>query len=130
MYLELIGPFYLDYAEANILLAFRYIELQKHLQILNFNILSGSYHQSIRELRFILETFIQTYYIDKNHPNSSINCKLEILKEIDLLIGSRLIDKTDLGKYKNDIKKLYSDLSKHVHSSFEKLNPVFEYNRV
>ena len=103
------------------LLYFRYFELQKQLNLLHFNILSGSYHQSIRELRYILESVIQSYYIDKNHPNVRVTCKLEVLKEIDKFVGSRLIEKTDL-KYKNELKELYSDLSKHVHSSYEKMN--------
>lgn len=127
-WIDLIRPFMSSLSEFekyNGLLFFRFFELTKQLFWLHFSVLSGAYHQSIRELRYILESAIQAYYIDREHPEAMIGCKLEIIKEIDKLIGGRLIDRTDL-EHKNELKVLYSDLSKYVHGSYEELRPTIE----
>ena len=128
IWIELSGPFMSSISEFdkfNGLLFFRFVELMKHLFGLHFSVLSGNYHQSIRELRYILESALQAYYIDREHPEATMRCKLEIIKEIDKLIGGRLIDRTDL-EHKKELKVLYSDLSKYVHSSYEELRPTIE----
>lgn len=128
VYFELM-PFLSINTDNSSLFEFRYLELQKQLPLLHFTITSGLHYQSIRELRYILESFIQAYYLDKNHPKETIDSKLEILKD-NRLFGSRLIDNiTDL-KYKRELKILYRGLSKHVHSSYEKLMPVFNYDEL
>lgn len=128
-FLDLLEPFYLDQRSSlnDSLFKFRFIELSKQLQWLYFSIITGSYYQSMRELRYILESFFQAYCIDKNHPTSNMERKLEILKEVELY-GFKLIGKnSDLKKKdKEELKSLYSHLSKHTHSSYEKLSPVFE----
>lgn len=128
-FLDLSGQFLIDQGtgSGNNLFKFRFIELDKQLQWLYFSIMTGSYHQSIRELRYILESFLQAYYIDKNHPKANMECKLEILKEVELY-GFKLISKNpDLKrKDKKELNSLYSQLSKHIHSSYEKLSPIFE----
>lgn len=118
-----------EFGKHNSVLLLRFVELQKHLSLLHFGVLSGLYHQSIRELRYIMESIIQAYYIDSEHPEAMIECKLEIIKEIDRLVGGRLIDRTDLG-HKKEIKVLYSDLSKYVHSSFEEARSTIERGEV
>lgn len=118
-----------EFDKDNSLLLLRFVELQKQLFLLHFSVLSGAYHQSIRELRYILESAIQAYYIDKKHPEATIGCKLEIIEEINKLIGGRLIEDTDL-KRKKELKALYSDLSKSVHSSYEELRPTIEKGEV
>ena len=122
--LKYLRPFFVN-DKFNSLLLLRFLELQKQLSLLHFSVLSGGYRQSIHELRYILESAIQAYYIDKNHPKATFECKLEVLKEMNMMVGGRLIDQTDL-KHKEELKKLYSDLSKHVHSSYDKLRPVIE----
>jgi len=109
------------------LFLYRFLELNKRLLWICKCVHSGVYHTAIRELRFVFESFIQAYYIDKGHPDSEIECKLEIIKEIDKLIfGSKLIDSTDLEN-KKKLKKLYSELSKYIHSSYESLkSPIKE----
>ena len=90
--------------------------------LINKCVRSGAYHTAIRELRFVFESFIHAYYIDKEHPDSKMVCKLEIIKEIEkMLFGSKLIEKTDL-KSKEKLKSLYSRLSKCIHSSYEELS--------
>lgn len=103
----------------------RCLEINKHIGILHFQILSGFYYQSIREMRYLLEAIIQAYYIDKTNPDTDIWTKLEFLKEIDDVIGSQLIKKSQLDN-KNALKSLYFRLSEHIHPTYKKLNPVYE----
>lgn len=131
-WIDLYKPFMSSLSEFdkdNSLLFLRFFELQKHLFLLHFSVLSGAYHQSIRELRHILESAIQAYYIDREHPEALMECKLEIIKEIDKWVGGRLIDRTDL-EHKKELKALYSDLSKYVHSSYEELRPTIEKGEI
>ena len=131
-WIDLSGPFMSSLSESdkyNSLLLLRFVELTKQLFWLHFSVLSGNYHQSIRELRYILESALQAYYIDREHPEATMGCKLEIIKEIDKLIGGRLIDRTDL-EHKKELKALYSGLSKYVHSSYEELRPTIEKGEV
>lgn len=109
----------------NSIFYFRCLELNKHIGIIHFQLLSGLYHQSIRELRYLLESIIQAYCIDRNYPNSNISDKLNFLNEIDKITGSRLIKKSGL-KHGRDLKRIYFKLSKHIHSTHEKLMPVYE----
>lgn len=113
-----------------LLLIFRSFELYKQILWVCKCVYSGAYHTAIRELRFIFESFIQAYYVDKEHPDSEMECKLEIIKEIDKLIfGSKLINKTDLHNKKRLIE-LYSDLSKYVHSSYEQMKSALKEGKV
>lgn len=101
----------------NSMLVLRLMELQKTLVWLEFCALYGSYFPLIRELRFILESFLQAYYFDKNFPNKSIEDKFHTLDEDELeYYGRKLREKVDL-KNIDDIKKIYSHLSKYEHSS-------------
>jgi len=94
-------------------------------------VLYGKYHQAIRELRYIVDSMGQAYYLDAKHPEASISRKLEIVKEIGKqTFGSRLIDKLDLDhKHKQELKSLYSGLSKYAHSSYEELEPLIREGR-
>ena len=130
-WIDLFNPFMNSLSEfdkCNSLLFLRFIELQKHLSLLNFNVLSGQYHQSIREIRYVLESAIQACYIDIEHPEATIEWKS---READKLYGSKLISNLD---FKNDKKKmlkdLYHDLSQYIHSSYEELRPTIEKGEV
>lgn len=120
-----LSPLLLD-SDDN-LLSFKIREIPKHLRILHFMIMATMYPQSIRELRYMLESIIQAYYIDTNHPNTDISFKLEILKEIHKISGSRLIKLTDL-KNQRRLIKIYGKLSSYIHSSYEKNAPVYTNN--
>ena len=131
-WIDISKPFmssFSEFGKYNSILLLRFVELQKQLCLLHFGVLSGLYHQSIRELRYIMESIIQAYYIDREHPEVTIECKLEIIKEIDKLVGGRLIDRTDL-EHKKELKALYSDLSKYIHSSYKELKPTIEKGEV
>jgi hypothetical protein len=98
-------------------LLFSYREMQWITDAINQN----AYHQAIRELRFVLESFVQAYYVDKNHMGTDIKCKMEIVKEIECLFGAKLIDGTDLKK-KNELNALYGELCDYVHGTFKELS--------
>ena len=111
------------------LLVFRATEIFKSLLWIGNGMWSGAYHSTVQQLRYILESAIQAYYVDKENNGVSIERKLEIIKEIEYLIGRRLIDKTDL-KYKEELKTLYGDLCKYVHPSYEELETVIGQGKV
>jgi hypothetical protein len=96
----------------------------------------GLYRNAFDNIRHILESMVQSVYIDINHPGSSLKTKLEILKEIEdkkEYHASRLLqeklDFKSLGCEGLDCKGLlntaYKDLSKMVHPSHEKVIATF-----
>jgi len=100
---------------------FRVISFYREFRWIQNCLSRYAYHQCIRELRFVLDSTIQAYYVDKRHYGSTMPCKLEIVKEIDKWgFGGRLVDKTDL-KHKEDIKRLYGELSGYAHSTHKEL---------
>ncbi len=119
-----------EFEKCNSLVVFRLFEMQNTLLWVGCAHVWGRYHSAIRELRYLFESYMQAYYLDMEHSNSDILCKLEILKEIDEeVFGSRLIDGLEL-KPKSELKKLYKELSKYIHSSYEELRPVIEDGEV
>lgn len=105
----------------NSLTFFRVVSFYREFRWIQNCISSNAYHQCIRELRFVLDSIIQAYYIDERHHDSGMPCKLEIVKEIDRWgFGGRLIEQTNLG-HKQDLKDLYGELSSYVHSTHREL---------
>lgn len=105
----------------NSLTFFRVVSFYREFRWIQYCISQNAYHQCIRELRFILDSIIQAYYIDERHHNSKMPCKLEIVKEVDRRgFGGRLIEQTNLP-HKQDLKDLYSGLSTYVHSTYHEL---------
>jgi hypothetical protein len=109
-----------QFDRSNSLVLFRFIEVNKTLLWLYICILFGAYHPAIRELRYMLESMVQAYYVDTEHSDSDMKCKLEIIKEIDRERFAALMDRTSIPE-KQEIRVLYSELSKYVHSTFEEL---------
>ena len=110
---------------------FRLTQLNKELLWFWLECTSGIYDNAVRDLRYILESFLQAYYVDREHPHASMECKLEILKEIDKLAGRRLIERLDISKrYQEQIKKLYSELCKWVHPSYKEWQKIIEEGEI
>jgi hypothetical protein len=119
-----------EHDKLNLMIVPRLVELQHMLLWISMNVIYSRYHTAIREMRYLLDSMIQAHYLDTEHPDADIRCKLEILKEIDAeAFGSRLIDKTRL-RHKQETKALYSDLSKYVHSSYEEMKPAILEGKV
>ncbi len=132
-WIDFVQPLYKNTSKSeqnNSITIFRFVEMGNIILWVWFSVIWGRYHTAIRELRYLFESFLQAYYLDTEHPISDILCKLEILKEIDReLIGNRLIDRLNL-KQKDELKKLYQELSKYIHSSYEELKPVITEGKV
>ncbi len=110
---------------AKSLLLWRATELNKHLLWLSFSAWVGSYHCVIRESRYIFESILQAYYIDKNYPFFSMQEKFEKLKE-QISVG-RL---TKVLPYNEELYEIYQDLCKYVHPSSEEIEPVIKAGKV
>lgn len=80
----------------------------------------GSYRNAYDDLRHVLEAVIQALYIDIRHPNSSIETKVEILKEIEdkrEYHAVRLLDEFKQVGHKEELKRKYKELSQIIHPS-------------
>jgi len=97
---DLLNLFKLDFSELdNSLVFLRFGEIQFHLMTAHITISIGAYHLMLRELRYILDSILQAYYLDSNHPKAKLECKLEILMEIERqLYGTRLIKRIRIKK--------------------------------
>jgi hypothetical protein len=115
----------------NSLLLHRYWEYEmKSVFIILLLICSSSYNTSIREMRFVLESFIHAFCIDKEFPSLSLKEKLQKLeligKEKNWKIKKNLF-LANFGKFTEQEKaqEYYSfytkDLSELVHASYGEL---------
>jgi hypothetical protein len=105
----------------NSLTFFRVVSFYREFHWIQNCLSSSAYHQCIRELRFVLDSIVQAYYIDERHHDSDMPCKLEIVKEIDRWgYGGKLIEQTNL-RHKQDLKDLYRELSTYVHGTHREL---------
>ena len=92
----------------------------------------GLYRNAFDNIRHVLESIVQALYIDVNHPNTSLQTKLEILKEIEdkreyhasRLLQEKLSFKSEFCEgldCKGALNTSYKDLSKIVHPSHKKV---------
>ncbi len=106
-----------------LLMTVRLTECLKIFDWILLYLVIGSYKSVHKELRFMLESICQAFYIDFNHFSSSLDTKFEVLKALGnygSFVGSKLIDKTKLNKsLKREIKEIYGILSNYIHPSFE-----------
>ena len=92
-----------------------------HILFLSFN---GLYRNAFHEIRYVLESVLQAYYIDKGHPEAEIIAKLEVLKEIEdkqEYHSGRLINKKLKIGNKTVLETEYKKLSKLIHPSHQQL---------
>lgn len=112
------------------MVVFRLLELHKTLLWLEICALYGAYHQLIRELRFVLDSFLQAYYLDKQYHDKTIQEKLEIVEKEELqLFGRNLIRKLGLAQ-QEELLTIYSVLSKYQHSSYEEMKPAIREGKI
>lgn len=110
------------------MLIFRLMELQKTLLWLEICALNGAYHQLIRELRFVLDSFAQAYYLDKNYDKMEEKISV-VEKEGRQLFGRKLILKLGLTQ-QDEILTIYRTLSKYEHSSYEEMRSAILEGKV
>jgi hypothetical protein len=100
------------------------IRIASHIVFLTINAL---YRNAKEDIRFMLEFVVQSYYIDTNHPNCSLDTKWEILKEIQNkreYRASTLINDFKTG-FKDDLNSEYKLLSADVHPSHETARKIY-----
>ena len=103
------------------------------LHIITMYILSGLYSQTFRELRFLLESFTQGYFLDNDQPFASLQDKMATLGQ-EHLYGYKLFERAFAGQKKtiSQFASTYKKLSRYVHGSPQELkkfdNP--NYRRV
>lgn len=51
-----------------------------HILFLSCN---GLYRNAFNNIRYVLESIIQAFYLDQRHPKTDIMAKIEILKEVE-----------------------------------------------
>jgi hypothetical protein len=102
-------------------LRYFYLEFRWILKCISQN----AYHQAIREMRFVLDSMVQAYYIDKEHLGTKRSCKLEIVRELDRFRQGQFISQTDLKKEDRSLLKvLYTELCQYVHPSFKEITDL------
>ncbi len=113
----------------DLLIAIRFVESFKIFNWIKTSLICGSYSSVFRDLRFLIDSIIQAYYIDLNHFNVELNSKLEILKalsEYSRFYGSELINKIKGLSKKQELRDLFSELSNYVHASYEECIPFID----
>ncbi|MFW9996494.1 MAG: hypothetical protein ACFFD4_30905 [Candidatus Odinarchaeota archaeon] len=110
--------------ESDSLLFTRTIEYFGQVNGIFLSIISGLYHQAMREMRFLIESWVLAYYIDKKYPLDTLKEKIEVDDDSTNLYGNRLLARV-FGPEKSDNKtkfqKIVNELNKVVHPSKKEL---------
>jgi hypothetical protein len=121
----------------NSLVAWCYFESMRTSGQILYLAYCGLYRNAFDDIRHLLESIVQSTYIDANHPEADLKIKLEILKEIEdkkEYHASKIIENRFTFrnlKCKNlDCKGLlrnqYGELSQIVHPSHKKIISTIE----
>ena len=105
-----------------LLIAIRMVESFRIFNWIKLCLACASYQSIFRELRFMLDGVAQACYIDLNHIEASLVCKLEVYKALGDMggfIGSSLFDRLHSFGEKQALKVIYAELSRFVHPSIE-----------
>lgn len=106
----------------DLLIAIRLVEAFRIFNWIKICLACGAYQSVFRELRFMLDGVAQAYYIDINHIDAPLSCKLEVyraLGEIRGFMGRSLLDRIKGLPVKKELEDVYRDLSNFVHPSVE-----------
>jgi hypothetical protein len=115
------------------LLFYRFLESVLHLDEIIFLLLSAHYTSGIQILRYRLESAIQAFYLDQQHPLFSLENKICILAEISdkrEYFVSRLIDR--MSGERESLRKIYKELSMVAHPShldFPTVEEMMKYGK-
>ena len=111
-----------------LLIAVRFTECFQTLCWIESLALGGGYYLAIRELRCLLESIVQAYYIDIKYPDIDVSGKLAVLNEMmdvgrNASFGTGLIKRAsppDQAK----IIDLYRKLCKFVHPTVAQMEQI------
>jgi hypothetical protein len=101
------------------LMDMRILEMHRLLVHVLYLSLSGLYRNAFDNIRYILESAVQSLYIDSRHSNSSLRTRIEIMKEVEdkrEYRATNLIDKLEID-HKDTLQKEYKRLSQTIHPS-------------
>lgn len=113
------------------LMDMRIIELFRLMTHAMYLSMSGLYRNAFDNIRYILESTLQSLYIDSRHPNSSLRTRIEILKEVEDKREYRainLIDELQID-HKDALKKEYKRLSQTIHPSHRNIIEVLDFTQ-
>jgi len=114
------------------LMEMRIVEVNLLMIQIVFLSLSGMYRSAFHNIRYILESVVQSVYIDSRHKNSSLRTKIEILKEVEDKRDYRvpnLISKLENLGHKEDLAVQYKRLSQMIHPSHRSVIEVLQLMR-
>lgn len=128
----------LNYKTKHSLLLARLLEYwARHSRWLLFALSSGMYKESMMQQRFILESWVQAYYLDFKYSNLTLQEKIELLEKNEE-IPNKKKPLPWYGRfvfhdrhYKNtaistDIYDFYRKLCNYTHSSFDELKHLLK----
>ena len=116
------------------IIIFQFSRLFKEIYWLQFLFHTGNYPTAYRNLRYILETICQAYYIDGKYPDLTLDEQIEKTMEIERRIPSwnivsnalsKALNKTEM-EIKIQIKPLWDGLNKYAHPSVRQMDSVAE----
>lgn len=100
-----------------------FLELTRNSGHILFLSSNGLYRNAFNNIRYALESIVQTLYLDQRHPKIDIKTKIEILKEVEdkrEYHAMHLIDELEIG-YKRRLKKEYRKLSQIIHPTHRQI---------
>lgn len=106
----------------DLLIALRFVETFRILDWIKICILCGAYQTVFKELRFLLDSVMQAYYIDYNHHEASLKARFEVYKALENwggFIGTKLFSKVKGIHFREELNLHYRELSNYVHPSTE-----------
>lgn len=89
---------------------------------------NGLYRHAFNDIRYALELIIQALYIDHRHPQTSLDTKIEILKEVEGKLeyrAIRLIGELEID-HKEKLQQEYKKLSRIIHPTHEQIIATLE----
>jgi hypothetical protein len=113
--------------ETDSMVVFRMATLFRELTWIQDAVIHGAYHSAIRDMRYLLESMVQAYWLWKKHPDAEMDRKHQLLPEFqrskDLFKESGIPEQADLFQ-------LFNTLSKFAHPTKQELEPVLVRGRI
>lgn len=111
---------------------FQFFRLFKEIYWLQFLFHHGNYPMIYRNLRYILELIAQSYYVDRQYPNLSLDEKMAKIEEIEESVYGWNLVKVVLCEVsgsteesiRSNFKPLWAYLNKHTHPSAKQMDIV------
>jgi len=115
----------------HLMLAMRLVECFRILEWIKVCLFCGAYHSVYRELRYLIDSIAQAYFIDTKMISANLDIKFNVFEMLDkdssfIFIGQKLISKLDGMPEQSKINSIYSELSNFVHPSYDQAQKFME----